>query len=208
MLENTLRWRQDCDNLQSSKLCTLYEGSRGIEQLHQNNAVLRIWLPVAAKTALEQCRAQLGKTAANYLREFFVVYLYGEHELLRMKADKTGLYYIPPPNPSRGGSFYQRVSMADCIPGLGKNIVPLKLKLPAKLKSDLETLAQLADVPLGRFIREILVSRLLGHTLLPERLETAYSSAEEVALADRWADAADPTQESGSDEGNPVWEVI
>jgi len=50
-------------------------------------------------TAMDESMAKMGMTAAKYLREYLVVYLYGAHELLRMKADTTGLYYEPPPVP-------------------------------------------------------------------------------------------------------------
>ena len=33
------------------------------------------------------------------IRAFFVAYLYGEHELMRMRRTESGLYYVPPPVP-------------------------------------------------------------------------------------------------------------
>ena len=33
---------------------------------------------------MNECMDEMGVTAAKYLREFLVVYLYGAHELLRM----------------------------------------------------------------------------------------------------------------------------
>ena len=164
------------------KLNKLYEGDRGIDDLADNEAVLRLWLPVPLKTAMDESMAEMGVTGAKYLREFFVVYLYGAHELLRMKTEKTGLYYEPPPAP-HSGVMYSRAATVDCIPGLGKNIVPIKIKIPQKIKDDLEFLANRAGVPLGQFTRELLVSHFLGHTVWPERI-TIWAQDEEKNATD------------------------
>lgn len=162
------------------KLNKLYEGDRGIDDLADNDAVLRLWLPVPLKSAMDEAIAAMDVTGAKYLREFFVVYLYGAHELLRMKADKTGLYYVPPPEP-HSGVMYSRTATVECIPGLGKNIVAAKIKIPQKIKDDLELLANRVSVPLSRYTRELLVSHFLGHTVWPERIVLWEQAEEEVA---------------------------
>ena len=137
MLGTLLKWVfGEGGNLKSNSsvkpsLNSLYEGDRGIHDLHLNKAELRVWLPIPAKRAMDECLDNLDVTAAKYLREFLVVYLYGGHELLRMKAEKTGLYFVPPPVPDSGIRF-SRGSSDECVPGMGKNIVPLKLHLPKK----------------------------------------------------------------------------
>jgi len=65
--------------------------------------------------------------------------------------------------------LYSRALAKESIPDLGKNIVPLKVYINNKIKGDLQALADKAGVPLSRFIREILVSHLLGHSFWPER---------------------------------------
>ncbi len=171
-----------------NKLEKLYEGDRGIFDLHRSDAVLRIWLPVPVKFALDDCIDELDFSANSYMRHFFVVYLYGSHELLRMKAEKTGLYYEPPPkNPHESPALFSRARVVDCIPGLGKNIVAIKLRLPEKMKSDLELLAHKAGIPLGQFVRELLVSHLLGHTVWPERM--ASWTEDQRQAADDWVES-------------------
>lgn len=165
-----------------SKLNKLYEGDRGISDLAANRAVLRLWLPVPLQIAIDESMAQMNVTSAKYLREFLVVYLYGAHELLRMKAERTGLYYVPPPVPDSGIRF-SRASTVDCIQGLGKNIVAIKIKIPQKIKDDLELLANRADMPLGQFTRELLVSHFLGHTVWPERI-VVWAQDEESTATD------------------------
>lgn len=168
------------------RLNQLYAGDRGIYDLADNDAVLRLWLPVPLKTAMDEAIAVMGVTGAKYLREFFVVYLYGAHELLRMKADKTGLYYVPSPKPMisserSSGVMFSRAATVECIPGLGKNIAATKIKIPQKIKDDLDSLAIRASVPLGQFTRELLASHFLGHTVWPERSEVWAQDEEKIA---------------------------
>jgi len=168
-----------------AKLNKLYEGDRGIYDLADNEAVLRLWLPVPLKAAMDESIAEMGVTSAKYLREFFVVYLYGAHELLRMKAERTGLYYVPPPVPRSeqisGQIMFSRAATVDCIPGLGKNIVATKIEIPQKIKDDLDFLANRAGVPLSRYTRELLVSHFLGHTVWPERIAVWAQDEEKIA---------------------------
>ena len=206
MLGTLLKWfggessKSASGNLKSSepengeprvKLNKLYEGDRGIDDLADNEAVFRLWLPVPLKTAMGESMAEMGVTTAKYLREFFVVYLYGAHELLRMKADKTGLYYEPPPVPRSENIpepisqriMFSRAATVDCIPGLGKNIVATKIHVPQKIKADLELLANRVGVPLSRYTRELLVSHFLGHTIWPARI-TGWTQEEEGIATD------------------------
>lgn len=189
MLGTLLKWafgdggRPEANKPVKRSLSSLYEGDRGIHDLHSNKAELRVWLPIPAKRAMDECLDYLDVTAAKYLREFLVVYLYGGHELLRMKAQKTGLYFVPPPVPDNGVRF-SRGSSDECVPGMGKNIVPLKLHLPQKMKDDIEALAKNAGIPLGQFAREILISHFLGHTVWPQRMQSW--TADQKEIADGW----------------------
>lgn len=149
-------------------------GYGDLNDLYLNDAVLRVWLPWTAKTALEEVRRARGGTAAQWLREFFVTYLFGEHELLRMREHKTGLYF----NPNAGIRYSvarqppKAPSPYEVLRGLGKNIWPLKVYVPHRLKSGLDELGKQADMELSAFIRMLLISRLLGHQVwqrLPER---------------------------------------
>jgi hypothetical protein len=164
---------------------------RDLKDLSKNSAVLRVWLPGAGRTALNQIAKNAGPVAAKYLREFFAVYLYGIHELAKMQARKEGLYYEAPPESlakdsqkeeSTGGIRYSRSPSVECIPGLGKNIYPLKIYVPQKMKDDLQQLADKVNIPLSQFIREILVSHFFGQTFWPGRLKTWSDEQELIGI--------------------------
>jgi hypothetical protein len=197
MLGTLLKWitldtdsakkRPKLENHAKSSLTRLYDGDRGVFDLHSNSAELRLWLPAVVKLAMDECINEMEVSAAKYLREFFVIYLYGAHELLRMQRNKTGIYYKPPPKleSSRGNSvMFSRSPTEDCVPGLGKNIIPIKLFLNEKIKIDLETLAKQAAIPLGQLARELIISHFLGHTIWPERNTSLLD--EERRIAEEW----------------------
>jgi hypothetical protein len=190
MLKWLFQWSgksRKSENGNKPNLTTLYLGDRGIGELHENNAELRLWLPEPLRMAMEQSCQHLIIGESSYLREFLVIYLYGIHELLRMHTEKTGLYFVPPPvEYERDTSIrFSRVRMDDIIPGLGKNIVACKLRLPLKMKTDLQLLADKRSIPLGRFVREILIQHFLGHTVWPDAF---IHTLEQQNIADDWVE--------------------
>ena len=177
----------DLANSEIDKLLPLYEGDRGLAKLHQVDSELRVWVPEPLKLAMREVSDHLDNTVSRYLRDFFVVYLYGAHEHFCMFENKTGVFYSPPPPPSsdsEGEILFSRSRSVQFIPGLGKNIVPLKLFLNSKMKADLQVLADKAGIPLSQFVREILVSHFLGHIVWPERQQML--QAENIEVATQW----------------------
>ncbi len=167
-------------------------GDRNLQDLSQNKAELRVWLPEEIKTALDEVIVQQNEVAAKFVREFFVIYLYDMHELLRMQQTQTGLYYEPPPPPPRPVQpeavrqeqpiLYSRAPSVECLPGLGKNIVPLKIFIPKRIKDDLQILADRAGIPLSRFTREVLASHFFGHTFFSGKLKTWSDHQERIGV--------------------------
>lgn len=154
-----------------------------------NDAQLRIWLPEPLRHSMDLVSLHLDTTLSKYLREYFVVYLYGNHALIDMYNHQTGIFYSPPlpettADEDYDGPMFSRARSVEFIPGLGKNIVPLKIFLNAQIKADLQTLADKSGVALSHFVREILVSHFLGHTVWPERQEML--NLEHIATANLW----------------------
>lgn len=152
-------------------LTQLHEGDRGIGDLTENKAELRVWLPTTVDIALSDMAEVADLTVSQYLRQFFTVYLYGAHEFERMRINQTGIFYIPLSDDSAdslGMVVFSRSSTYASLPELGKNIAPLKVFIAQKLKDDLQAVADKAEVPLSQFVRQILISHLLGHTVWPE----------------------------------------
>ncbi len=166
------------------KLKPLYEGDRGTNDLYANDAELRVWIPEPLNVAMKEVAEKQGITLAKSLRDVLVAYLYGFHELLCMYDNGTGICHPPPPPEPSSGIKFSRARVVDYIPGLGKNLAPLKLFVHEKMKADLQLLADKAGLPLSQFVREILTSHYLGHTVWPER--NALWTREQQDVAEGW----------------------
>ena len=167
------------------KIKPLYEGDRGITDLYANKAELRVWVAEPMNVAMKEATVNLQERLSGYLRQILAIYLYGAHELLCMSENKTGIFHPEPTPETRDyDADFSRARVVDYIPGLGKNIVPLKLFLHEKMKADLQLLADKAELPLSQFVREILVSHFLGHTVWAER--NVLWTREQQEIAEGW----------------------
>jgi len=145
---------------------------------------LRIWLPDPAKTALIEVCNRLGMSLTVYLTELFATYLYGVHEVMRMRDHQKGLYdasdliFLSADRLENEALEDDGLAFDDPVPEMGKNIFALKIFLPAKLKNGLQQRADKAQVPLGKFARAMICAHLFGRDVGPKFLMTINDSAE------------------------------
>ena len=150
--------------------------------LHVQDEQLRIWLPDPAKIALMEICNRLGISITAYLTELFATYLYGVHEVMRMRDEQTGLYDtddIPflDADPFEGGQTEDDDTEFDePVPEMGKNIFALKIFVPAKMKLGLQQRADKAKAPLGKFARAMICAHLFGRDVGPKFLMAANES--------------------------------
>lgn len=135
---------------------------RDYSYLNRQDAQLRVWLPDPAKQALEELCEINEMSMTAYLTEYFASYLFGHHEVMRMRACRSGLYE---PEPERR---YCAID-PDCperepelASDLGKNIYALKIWLPTKIKDRLRSEAERSHMTLGELSRTLICSHLFG----------------------------------------------
>lgn len=151
--------------------------------LSVNDAQLRVWLPEQIRLVMDRTVKSVDATLSEYLREFFVIYLYGSNVLLQMELTNTGIFFTPPTAVESDVKF-SRSRLIEYIPELGKNIKAIKIFLNSQIKADLQLLADKAGFALSHFVREILISHFSGHTVWPER--QVLLSSEHIAIATEW----------------------
>ena len=150
------------------------DGFGDFSDFRWHNAALKFWLPEPAEQALVEFCGIADQSLSEWLRQFFAVYAYGLYALSVMHEHCPGLFRdqmgplyskrtleSPPPGKKRVYTYW--------VPELGKNVVPIKVWIPARMKNDLQILADYAGLPLSQLVREIVISRLLGHGTLPAR---------------------------------------
>jgi hypothetical protein len=165
----------------------LLAGMGDLSELANNDRATKFWLPEPAALALDDFSKVQGLSASEMLRHFFAAHCYGVYivELLRRKnpdvfRDANLLFSLdsscPPPGKKRELTYW--------VPELGKNIAPFKIWIAERLRNDLQALADHVGIPLSQYLREIVISRLLGHGMVPMR--PAMLAAAPLPAADDW----------------------
>ena len=154
---------------------------RDYSNLNQQDCQLRVWLPDPAKQALEELCEINEMSMTAYLTEYFASYLFGHHEVMRMRASRSGLYEPEPESRYCAIDPDGPEPEAEVAPNLGKNIFALKIWVPAKIKDWLRSEAERSQVTLGEFTRALICSHLFGCEYRTNILTTVVANSEKNA---------------------------
>ena len=158
--------------------------------LANHDAALKIWLPEPVKHTLVEISERSHLSASEFLRQFLAIHCYGLYAFYQMIEttpnlfkdwDSSGVKFSkrmeePPAGKKRIETYW--------VIELGKNVAPIKVWIPKRMKADLQTLAEHVKLTPSNYAREILISRLLGHGMLPQR--PAMFKPFPAPLADAW----------------------
>lgn len=181
----------------------ILDGMGDFEDLTQHDTAQKIWLPEPAAEAMKELAARNGDSMSEALRQMLAQHCYGVYAFVVMNEKIPGLFketvssaMFSRAREEEGGK--KRVSTY-WVPELGKNVSPIKLWIPARMRRDLQTLADHVGIPLSQYLREIVISRLLGHGTLPKRPEML--KAAPLPSADAWAEEQEvPMREISCEE--------
>ncbi|MDD1608343.1 MAG: hypothetical protein LUQ18_07575 [Methylococcaceae bacterium] len=139
-----------------------------------HDAALKFWLPEPAEQVLREMSERSDLSVSELLRQFLAIHCYGLYAFYQMtdimpKLFKEGqsdsrfsmVAEEPPEYKKRVDTYW--------VPELGKNVAAIKVWIPKRVKADLQTLAEHVELTPSNYVREILISRLLGHGMLPSR---------------------------------------
>lgn len=185
------------------RFAQLIDGMGDFSDLARHESALKFWLPEPAAEAIKELCERNGDSMSEALRQFFAQHCYGIYAFKLMNDAIPTLFRDPappmfsrraaeiPPGKKRIDTYW--------VPELGKNVMPIKVWLPERMRSDLQALADHVDIPLSQYIREIVISRLLGHGTLPMRPEMV--EAVPLQSADEWCDGQKvPMRQVSQDE--------
>ena len=170
----------------------------------ENDVAVKFWVPDAVAEALDDLRERDRQSMSQLLRQYLIVHGYGLYAMRLMLEANPYLFKErevdseirfsrspAPPGKKRVDTYF--------VPELGKNVAPFKLWIPKRLRDDLQILADHVDLKLSQYLREIVISRLLGHGTLP--LRPAMLQAEPTPAAETWENGGDsPWREVTRDE--------
>lgn len=168
----------------------LLHGMGDFSDLAKHDMALKFWLPEPALEALKEISALNGESVSESLRKFFAHHCYGIYAFQLMCAKIPDLFKDPGPTmfsraPSKNPKGKKRVHTY-WVPELGKNVMPVKVWVPSRIRNDLQLLASHVELNLSQYVREIVISRLLGHGTLPHRPEMLTATPQPAA--DDWCE--------------------
>lgn len=172
------------------RFADLVNGMGGFSDFCHHDSALKFWLPEAANEALEEMSQRTRISMSESLRQLFTTHCYGIYAYQVMTETNPGIFRDDePPMFSRGESEpppgKKRVETY-WVPELGKNVMPVKVWIPKRMRQDMQLLADHVGIKLSQYVREIVIARLLGHGTLPMRPEML--AAEPLPAADDWCE--------------------
>ena len=179
--------------LRPMKFAQLLESMGDFKDFADHDIAMKFWLPEPASEALKELSAINGDSASETLRQFFAHHCYGVYCYHLMTKKIPGIFKDPGPTmfargPGNESAGKKRV-VTYWVPELGKNVIPIKVWVPTRIRNDLQILAAHVELNLSQYVREIVISRLLGHGTLPYRPEML--DAAPLPSAQDWCDGKD-----------------
>ncbi len=167
----------------------LLDGMGDLSELGSHDSALKFWLPDPAEKALEEFADLQGASMSSMLREFLAAHCYGIYAVQILRVRDPDVFDEPVIRFSRAYDSDEERKVRKTtywVPELGKNVAPVKIWVAQRLRDDLQALAEHVKIPLSQYVREIVISRLLGHGMLPKRPEML--EAAPLPSADDWCE--------------------
>lgn len=172
------------------RFAELVNGMGGFGDFRYHDTAFKFWLPEAANQALEEMSQRSSISMSELLRQMFATHCYGIYAYQVMIETIPGIFceavsplfsrrsVEPPPGKKRVDTYW--------VPELGKNVMPIKVWVPKRMRNDLQLLADHVGIKLSQYAREIVIARLLGHGTLPMRPEML--KAEPLTAIEDWCE--------------------
>lgn len=144
---------------------------RDLAGLESNDRAVKFWVPEPVRGALRELAAYYDSDLSSVVRHILFAHVYGHYDLLAL-AERGNRRFLPQGDKEAflDVPMYSRSAAADNRTAeLGKNDHDLKVWMPEALVSQLDQLAETADISRSEYIRETLVSHLFGRVQLPDR---------------------------------------
>jgi len=177
---------KDEKKLKKLSLGDLNACANELDALKENDVAFKFWIPEIVKELIDQFSDLQGDTVSARIRNLLIVHCYGLHAysiILEKEKRRNAADLFDIPMFSRK-STVEESDPTYWVAKLGKNIAPIKLWIPVKLKTDIAKLAEIAGITSSNYVREIVIARYLGHGMIPNRLN--FFDIEPTSDLERW----------------------
>jgi predicted DNA-binding protein len=135
---------------------------RNYEELEECDVALKFWLPESIEKKIDEMSSVQNTSTSDLVRQILFIHLYGRYDLFGLVERKGSAFTLrQPPMYSR----VRQVPDPDAPPPkpVEKSIADFKVWIPAKMKADIQALAQKAGKKPSLYVRQVIVTHLFGH---------------------------------------------
>lgn len=134
---------------------------RNYEELDECDVALKFWMPESVEKKIGEMSSVQNTSASDLVRQILFIHLYGRYDLFGLIERKCSTFMLCRP------VMYSRSAAvvdpdAPAVP-VEKSIADFKVWIPAKMKADIQVLAQKAGKKPSLYVREVIVTHLFGH---------------------------------------------
>ena len=132
--------------------------NRDYSEFERNDAAIKFWIPETVEQKVDEATELLDTSKSDFVRQVLFIHLYGRHDLLGLYERKCGIFL-----PAKDIRYSLKPQPGMPALPAEKKIADMKVWLPSRMKSDLQTLADRAKMKLSPYVRQVLHTHLFGN---------------------------------------------
>jgi len=139
---------------------------RNYDELDQCDVAIKFWLPETVEKKIDEMCAFQDTSASDLIRQILFIHLYGRYDLFGLVERQIMTYQLK----KKPRIFYSIAKEHVCTepeksytPQVEKSVADFKVWIPARIKTDVQALAQRAGKKPSAYIREVIITHLFGH---------------------------------------------
>lgn len=155
------------DQQRPDKPSTAYRvklSNRDYKQLTECDAALKFWLPEAVEKKIDEMSSFQDTSTSDLVRQILFIHLYGRYDLFGLIERQIDTFNLNKKELPRFSRSESSETGSDKInKPIEKSIADLKVWIPAKMKTDILTLANKEGKKTSQYVRQVIITHLFGH---------------------------------------------
>ena len=141
---------------------------RDYDQLAECDTALKFWLPESIEKKIDEMCSFMNTSASDLVRQILFIHLYGRYDLfglIERQIDTFGMNQLKFKHNmfSRSCPLDSNGDVVRDPETVEKSIADFKVWIPAKMKADIQALAQKTGNKPSLYVRQVIITHLFGH---------------------------------------------
>lgn len=139
---------------------------RDYDQLSECDTALKFWLPESVEKKIDEMCSFQDTCASDVVRQILFIHLYGRYDLFGLVERQILTFHLNKEHRIK----YCAVRIDDPLcdnssfhEPIEKSIADFKVWIPAKMRADIQALAQITGKKPSLYVRQVIITHLFGH---------------------------------------------